>query len=1348
MNAPDDDFNENSSSSLISRERRERERFCSHLHPYTCSIRPLNRHHAQTCYICPGDSGPGFPTDAQPNQRCPKCCYSLNHSHSHNLAERYSSHNHGHAPSNGYISPSCGYSNPNDRFAYAELGPVPKDLACERYIPSPAPSAASERYLPPPDRFLTPSPSTSHPSPPSNDRFHAPTSTQSDRYIPPPAPAPSDVYITPLSPSVSDRYLVSQVQAERYDRFLSSDRFLGELLVPSEQLGYDKYDRYAERDRERLLPGAAGGTQAGLVGGPGDPYMRRDLGYHHHYRLSNHIQSTGHFRNMPSMNRSAFIHTLHHLPSHHQRNARSQSQGKAQYLEGVVSASGSVSSTASMRRPSSRIPSLPLPLPLPAASPAPLPALPSAEYACASGNRYPSIMPPLARCSSASDVQIDKKMCLNPAATDVGGGSCSGITVPPFRRLSATPVTSSTSPMQHNSSISWRSVSSSSSSASPTPPQESASTSSTSISPPSPPSPPSPQKSRSLNGDHLSTSAAMQRSASVPASGNHSPTLTKTQGSELPEQRGNEKLDENEESSQTTASLPTEPSMSQYRTSLQHQASVPVTQAEVAAASNRNYHRSTSKTDALKKFIKKETAIFFGVEEQSQESERLRWLDRRKRLAARKYGQLRSEYQPSNISVARPDVLLAGTGEQFNENDTVDANNLGSTTLRRKPSVAKLTFNGVAYVVSTLNRQRRKASGSSTTEQTSTHTSPTSPGPHSPSSVNDEIFFNKKSPLDSTHGSTEPIVPDTVDSSSYNNKTKQGQQKSPIFHHPAKTKRRLPVVKWKKSMEDENEDREKVDGVWGQVLDKALETSGKRQYGMGVVGHFFGHSLKRTVINRHSIREQLDDLDDHRPFFTYWVTTVQIIILFLSIFCYGLGPIGIDIAHRSSQVLVTSLSLQQVEFVEPANFWIGPRAADLIHMGAKFAPCMRKDAKILKDIEKRREKERDTACCIHNDDSGCVQSSRSDCSFLIPSRNSLISGSEPMSTISTWKKWSSNETGPNGRLSGSVCGLDPKYCEAPASIAPYEWPDDITKWPICRKTTQHHSHYHHMDLANLANKDKMTAEHMICEIIGHPCCIGIHGMCRITTREYCDFVHGYFHDDASLCSQVSCLDNVCGMMPFFFPEVPDQFYRLWTSLFLHAGVMHLAITVVVQYFLMRDLEKLTGALRIAIIYIGSGVGGNLASAIFVPYRADVGPAGAQFGLLACLIVEVLNSWPMLRSPEQALMKLLAITLILFIFGLLPWVDNFAHLFGFAFGFLLSYALLPFLSFGPYDRHKKIFLIWVCLLSCLSLFILLVLLFYFIPVYDCELCSYLNCLPLTRDFCASQNINLKQEDHLV
>lgn len=50
------------------------------------------------------------------------------------------------------------------------------------------------------------------------------------------------------------------------------------------------------------------------------------------------------------------------------------------------------------------------------------------------------------------------------------------------------------------------------------------------------------------------------------------------------------------------------------------------------------------------------------------------------------------------------------------------------------------------------------------------------------------------------------------------------------------------------------------------------------------------------------MKQQLDDLEDHRPFFTYWVTVVQILVLFLSIFSYGLGPFGIDLSHQSGAV--------------------------------------------------------------------------------------------------------------------------------------------------------------------------------------------------------------------------------------------------------------------------------------------------------------------------------------------------------------------------------------------------------------------------------------------------------------
>jgi len=266
---------------------------------------------------------------------------------------------------------------------------------------------------------------------------------------------------------------------------------------------------------------------------------------------------------------------------------------------------------------------------------------------------------------------------------------------------------------------------------------------------------------------------------------------------------------------------------------------------------------------------------------------------------------------------------------------------------------------------------------------------------------------------------------------------------------------------------------------------------------------------------------------------------------------------------------------------------------------------------------------------------------------------------------------------------------------------------------------------------------------MVCEVIGHPCCIGIRGQCQITTKEFCDFVKGVFHEEAALCSQVSCMNDVCGLLPFRQRDVPDQFYRIWTSLFLHAGIFHLLITVAFQYWLMRDLEKMAGAKRIAIIYLGSGMVGNLASAIFVPYRAEVGPAGAHFGLLACCIVEVIHQWPTLKYPEMAILKLVGVTAVFFLSGLLPWIDNYAHLFGFIFGFLISYAIMPFVTFGIYDRRRKLILLWICLISSVFIFVGLILLFYVTPIHDCEICKYFNCIPITKDFCSEQNIDMSQ-----
>ncbi|CAN9510162.1 unnamed protein product [Ophioblennius macclurei] len=486
----------------------------------------------------------------------------------------------------------------------------------------------------------------------------------------------------------------------------------------------------------------------------------------------------------------------------------------------------------------------------------------------------------------------------------------------------------------------------------------------------------------------------------------------------------------------------------------------------------------------------------------------------------------------------------------------------------------------------------------------------------------------------------------------------------------------------------------------------------KRQYGMGVVGKWLNRNYRRSLSS--NIQKQLDDFHSHRPYFTYWITFVHIVITLLACCTYGFAPVGFAQHSKTELVLKNKGIYESVKYVQQENFWIGPRSDDLIHLGAKFSPCIRRDEQIVSLIQKAKDLERESGCCVQNDNSGCVQTLKFDCS----------------ETLATFIKWNNNQVDIN-RSSGSVCHQDPIVCEEPASSEPHVWPDDITQWPVCTYPKKwNHTGHRHMD----------------CNIKGRPCCIGTKGRCEITTREYCSFMHGYFHEEATLCSQVHCLDDVCGLLPFLNPDIPDQFYRLWLSLFLHAGLLHCTVSVVFQMTILRDLEKLAGWVRISIIYVLSGITGNLASALFLPYRAEVGPAGSQFGLLACLFVELFQGWQMLEKPWKAFLKLLGIVFFLFLCGLLPWIDNIAHIFGFLSGLLLSFAFLPYVTFGTFDKYRKRILIVMSMLAYIGLFASLIVWFYIYPI-NWHWLEHLTCLPFTNKFCEKYDID-HDIDHVV
>ncbi|KAM9773438.1 inactive rhomboid protein 1-like isoform X2 [Syngnathus typhle] len=492
---------------------------------------------------------------------------------------------------------------------------------------------------------------------------------------------------------------------------------------------------------------------------------------------------------------------------------------------------------------------------------------------------------------------------------------------------------------------------------------------------------------------------------------------------------------------------------------------------------------------------------------------------------------------------------------------------------------------------------------------------------------------------------------------------------------------------------------------------KKLFAREKRPYGLGMVGRLTNRTYRKRIDS--FVKRQIEDMDDHRPFFSYWITFVHLLITILAVTIHGIAPVGFSQHETVDSVLMNKGVYENVKFVQQQNFWIGPSSA-LIHLGAKFSPCMRQDQEIHKLVQDKMVKERESGCCVRNDRSGCLQTLQEECS----------------TTLALWVKWPQHPSAPylNGKLRqyGAVCHQDPRICQEPASVSPHEWPEDITKWPVCTR----YSFVNHTNLP-----------HIDCTITGRPCCIGTKGRCEITSREYCDFMQGYFHEEATLCSQVACMDDVCGLLPFLNPEVPDQFSRLWLSLFLHAGILHCLVSVLFQMTVLRDLEKLAGWLRISIIYMLSGITGNLASAIFLPYRAEVGPAGSQFGILACLFVELFQTWQILERPWRAFGKLIAISVFFFSFGLLPWIDNFAHVCGFVSGFFLSFAFLPYISFGRSDMYRKRVQICVFLLVFAALLSSLAVFFYVYPV-KCDWCEYLTCIPITDKFCEKYDLNAK------
>jgi rhomboid protease GluP len=142
-----------------------------------------------------------------------------------------------------------------------------------------------------------------------------------------------------------------------------------------------------------------------------------------------------------------------------------------------------------------------------------------------------------------------------------------------------------------------------------------------------------------------------------------------------------------------------------------------------------------------------------------------------------------------------------------------------------------------------------------------------------------------------------------------------------------------------------------------------------------------------------------------------------------------------------------------------------------------------------------------------------------------------------------------------------------------------------------------------------------------------------------------------------------------------------QWWRLFVSLFLHFGLVHLLFNMVVLANIGRFMETLLGKAAYLILYIVSGVGSEAASLWSHPSMVSAGASGAIFGLYGGLLAFLLRHRD---SISPAALKSLSGGALLFVgynvvYGLFrPEVDLAAHLGGLVTGFLLGLFLVqPF-----------------------------------------------------------------------
>lgn len=150
-----------------------------------------------------------------------------------------------------------------------------------------------------------------------------------------------------------------------------------------------------------------------------------------------------------------------------------------------------------------------------------------------------------------------------------------------------------------------------------------------------------------------------------------------------------------------------------------------------------------------------------------------------------------------------------------------------------------------------------------------------------------------------------------------------------------------------------------------------------------------------------------------------------------------------------------------------------------------------------------------------------------------------------------------------------------------------------------------------------------------------------------------------------------------------------QWWRFITPIFVHIGLTHIIINSVTLYYIGRYVEAYLGHARFIIIYLLSGIMGNILSVSFASTASlSAGASTSLFGLFAAIFV-LGNKAPYiadLKVMSQSMGLFIVMNLIFNIF--MPTIDILGH-FGGVIGGILSIFIVSKTTWPNFSKRSQV-----------------------------------------------------------